>query len=79
MKYKNCPAKPLGKGEMLHFVQQFWIWADIIGKMLYSVQDFNKLPEPCHKKRMNREIPAATAAKRKRNSRRGRLDRLLKY
>ncbi|WP_281365825.1 hypothetical protein [Paenibacillus phytohabitans] len=43
MKYNNSPAKPLGKGEMLHFVQQFWIWGDIIGKMLYYVQDFEKV------------------------------------
>ncbi|MEK3687170.1 hypothetical protein [Paenibacillus sp. FSL R10-2736] len=27
MKYKNNPAEPLEKGEMLQFVQQLWIWA----------------------------------------------------
>ncbi|WP_281192295.1 hypothetical protein [Paenibacillus borealis] len=40
MKYKNFPAKRLGGGEMLHFVQQFWIRAEIIRGMLYLVQDY---------------------------------------
>lgn len=46
MKYNNNSAKskPLGRGEFLHFVQQFWFWNDLIGIMLYFVQDFNRLP-----------------------------------
>jgi hypothetical protein len=39
MKYKNNPAKPLGDGEILLFIQQFWILADRMRKMLYYVQD----------------------------------------
>ncbi|AIQ56124.1 hypothetical protein PBOR_03490 [Paenibacillus borealis] len=34
--------KRLKKGEILHFVQQFRIWADLMSEMLYSVQDFMK-------------------------------------
>ncbi|WP_281192086.1 hypothetical protein [Paenibacillus borealis] len=40
MKYKNNPVEPLEKGEMLPFVQQFWIWASMWRKMLYFGQDF---------------------------------------
>lgn len=39
MKYKNCPAKPPGGGEMLQFVQQFEIADDLMRGMLYFVQD----------------------------------------
>lgn len=38
-KYKNYPAKPPGGGEMLYFIQQSWIRAEILRKMLYFVQD----------------------------------------
>ncbi|NOU83163.1 hypothetical protein GC101_30320 [Paenibacillus sp. LMG 31459] len=42
MKYNNNPAKSLEKGEILPFVQQFWIWADRMKEMLYYVQDYIK-------------------------------------
>ncbi|WP_342421554.1 hypothetical protein [Paenibacillus sp. FSL E2-0178] len=45
MKYKNNPAKSLEKGEIMPFVQQFWIWADRMKEMLYYVQDFIKNPQ----------------------------------
>ncbi|WP_171720854.1 hypothetical protein [Paenibacillus phytohabitans] len=38
MKYRNHPAKPLGGGELLHFLQQFRIWDDLMRGMLYFVQ-----------------------------------------
>ncbi|AIQ61619.1 hypothetical protein [Paenibacillus borealis] len=38
MKYKNFPAKPHAGREMLPFVQQYWIWADMPGELLYYVQ-----------------------------------------
>lgn len=38
-KYKNYPAKPSGGEEMLYFIQQSWIRANILRKMLYFVQD----------------------------------------
>ncbi|KHL96329.1 hypothetical protein QW71_07695 [Paenibacillus sp. IHB B 3415] len=41
MKYNNLPAEPPGGGEMLPFVQQFWITAALRSKMLYLVQDFD--------------------------------------
>ncbi|MEI2394880.1 hypothetical protein [Paenibacillus phytohabitans] len=41
MKYNNNPAEPLEQGEMLPFVQQFWIRTDRRGEMLYLVQDFS--------------------------------------
>lgn len=43
MKYRNSPPKPYGEGELLPFLQQFWIWADLMRKMLYSGQDFKKV------------------------------------
>ncbi|WP_157764048.1 hypothetical protein [Paenibacillus borealis] len=50
MKYKNYPVKPLGGGEMLHFVQQLWIMAENLREMLYFGQDFKKViraaPQP---------------------------------
>lgn len=39
MKYNNCAAYLLLRGEMLYFIQQCWIRSDITEKMLYSVQD----------------------------------------
>ncbi|WP_281191758.1 hypothetical protein [Paenibacillus borealis] len=40
MKYKNNPAKLLEADEILQFIQQFWICADMGRGMLYYVQDF---------------------------------------
>ncbi|MEI2396542.1 hypothetical protein V8V88_14890 [Paenibacillus phytohabitans] len=38
-KYRNFPAKPLEGGGMLPFIQQFSIWADLMRRMLYFVQE----------------------------------------
>ncbi|WP_157764138.1 hypothetical protein [Paenibacillus borealis] len=38
MKYRNCPAEPLEGGELLHFLQQFRMWDDLMREMLYFVQ-----------------------------------------
>lgn len=43
MKYSNFPAKLRGEGELLYFVQQLWIRAGNMRRMLYFVQDYIKL------------------------------------
>ncbi|WP_281192299.1 hypothetical protein [Paenibacillus borealis] len=43
MKYKNNPAKPLEKAEILHLIQQLWISADKTREMLYYVQDLYRI------------------------------------
>ncbi|KHL91112.1 hypothetical protein QW71_36570, partial [Paenibacillus sp. IHB B 3415] len=48
MKYNNLPAKRLRGGGMLYFIQQFWIRAEIMRKMLYFVQDFFNTPDFHH-------------------------------
>ncbi|WP_342424104.1 hypothetical protein [Paenibacillus sp. FSL E2-0178] len=40
MKYKNNPAEPLEKGEMLQLYNNSGFWADRRRGMLYYVQDF---------------------------------------
>ncbi|WP_342422008.1 hypothetical protein [Paenibacillus sp. FSL E2-0178] len=42
MEYNNIPDKSLESGEILHFIQQCWIWAGIWREMLYYVQHFRK-------------------------------------
>lgn len=44
MKYRNCPAEPLGGGELLHFLQHFWIRGDWMREMLYFVQQKSAAP-----------------------------------
>lgn len=39
---QEYPVKPLGGREILPFVQQSWIMAEMSGKMLYFVQDLHK-------------------------------------
>ncbi|MEI2396924.1 MULTISPECIES: hypothetical protein [Paenibacillus] len=40
MEYNNSPAKPVGRGGMLYFLQQFPVTADLMKGMLYFVQEF---------------------------------------
>ncbi|NOU78027.1 hypothetical protein GC101_03950 [Paenibacillus sp. LMG 31459] len=58
MKYKNNPAESLGEDEMLPFVQQFWIWAEMRREMLYYGQDFIKITGSMPQKADDLGIPA---------------------
>lgn len=59
MKYRNSPAKLLGEGVMLYFIQHIPIMAGLVKKMLYFVQDYG----------IKEKFLAATAAIRSSNER----------